>query len=71
MIINKEQTMVEHSKAAGDWISLGATVGAVAGWLPSIAALASLIYTAMRIYEWIEIRRMKKEMTNERPSTTL
>jgi hypothetical protein len=27
------------------------------GWLPSLAALASLIWTCIRIYEWVKDKR--------------
>lgn len=43
--------MVDHAKHVGDGISLAASLGALAGWLPAIAALASLIWTLIRIYE--------------------
>ncbi|HEY8027683.1 MAG TPA: hypothetical protein VIF60_24295 [Burkholderiaceae bacterium] len=43
--------MEGHEKSLLDVASL-ATIGAtLAGWLPSIAALASLVWTLIRIYE--------------------
>lgn len=42
---------MDHFKHLIDTISIGATIGALAGWLPLIAALASLIWTLIRIYE--------------------
>jgi hypothetical protein len=48
---------MDHAKAAGDVISIGTVVATLAGWLPAIAALASIIYTGLRIYEWFEKRR--------------
>ena len=59
----KAPNMVDHAKAAGDGISLVASLGALAGWLPAIAALASLVWTCIRIYEtktvqgWIKRRK--------------
>lgn len=67
--------MVEHAKAAGDWLSLGASVGAVVGWLPSVAAFLSALYTVLRLYEWFENRRKlnktTREMNYEESGTTL
>lgn len=62
---NKEQeTQVhEHSRLAADAVSIGATIGVLAGWLPYIAALASTVYTVIRLYEtktvqdWLKRRK--------------
>jgi hypothetical protein len=53
--------MLDTSKQTGDMISLGATLGSLAGLLPSIAALASLIWTCIRIYEWFQYRKQLKQ----------
>jgi hypothetical protein len=42
---------MDHAKHFGDAGALAMTVATVAGWLPAIAALASLIWTCIRIYE--------------------
>jgi chromate transport protein ChrA len=39
------------ARVAGDTISLGVVVGTWARWLPSIAALFTIIWTMIRIYE--------------------
>lgn len=42
----------EHAaKAAGDLVSAGIAVGALFQWLPAIAALFTIIWTGLRIYE--------------------
>jgi len=41
----------EHAKTAVDALSIGAVIATLAGWLPALAALASLIWTCIRIYE--------------------
>lgn len=41
----------ENAKFAADGISLSVVVATVAAWLPAVAALASLIWTVIRIYE--------------------
>lgn len=43
--------MENHSKHFLDLASISTTVATIAGWLPAIAALASLIWTGIRIYE--------------------
>lgn len=55
--------MNEHVKHALDWASVAAAVAALAAWLPPLAALASLVWTGIRIYEtktvqgWVKKRR--------------
>lgn len=53
--MSPEQT--EQIKHAGDALAVGTTVGAVIGWLPAIAALATIIWTLIRIYETKTMRR--------------
>ncbi len=43
--------MTNHLKTAGDVISLGTVLATLAAWLPPIAALFTIIWTAIRIYE--------------------
>lgn len=43
--------MNEHIKHAIDGISLAAAFAALIAWLPPMAALASLVWTLIRIYE--------------------
>jgi len=50
----------EPSKQAVDALSIVTVLGALAEWLPAIAALFSIIWTAIRIWEtktvtgWVE-----------------
>jgi hypothetical protein len=53
----KGSTVIDHAKAVGDTASLAATVGVLFGWLPYAAALASLIWTCIRIYETRTVQR--------------
>lgn len=39
-----------------DVLSIGTILGALAGWLPAIAAGLSIIWTAIRIYETKTVR---------------
>lgn len=57
--------MLDTPKQAADVLSLGATIGTLAGVLPYLAALASLIWTCIRIYEWVQYRKEKKKNNNE------
>jgi len=41
----------EHAKHIVDAISIGGVLATLAGWLPAVAALFSIIWTAIRIYE--------------------
>lgn len=53
----------EHTKHMIDWASIGVAVGSLIQMLPAIAALASLVWTSIRIYEtktvqdWLKNRR--------------
>lgn len=41
----------EQLKAVGDALSVGTVVATIAGWLPAIAAVLTIIWTAIRIFE--------------------
>jgi hypothetical protein len=41
----------EHAKQVIDAISIGGVIATIAGWLPALAALFSIIWTLIRIYE--------------------
>ena len=45
------QEVASHAKQVGDALSISAIVATLVGWLPAIAALLSIIWTAIRIYE--------------------
>jgi len=58
------QDTVKHF---GDALSIGTVVGTIAGYLPAIAALVTIIWTGIRIWEtktvqsWLKRRREKKD----------
>lgn len=62
MITNKEKN-VEQVKHVGDALSFGTTLAALAGWLPPLAALASIFWIGFQFYhsgpmkEWRENRK--------------
>lgn len=45
------QHIPEQVKIAGDAVSVGTVIGAITGILPAIAALVTIIWTSIRIYE--------------------
>lgn len=44
-------SIMETMKPAGDILSIGVVLATLASWLPSIAAIFTIIWTAIRIYE--------------------
>ena len=44
--------LTESIKGVVDTLSIGTVVATLIGWLPSIAAALSIIWTLIRIYEW-------------------
>jgi hypothetical protein len=48
----KERVMtVEHSKTVADLASVSVVIATLASWLPAVAALISIVWTLIRIYE--------------------
>lgn len=58
----------ELVKTGGDIVAASATVGSILTWLPSWAAAFTIIWTGMRMFDWIETkiekRRAKKKRDN-------
>ena len=60
------QQQQEQLKHLGDVLSIGTVLGTIAGYLPAIAALVTIIWTGLRIYEsrtiqqWLKRRRESK-----------
>ena len=50
--------MNEADKTVLDWVSAGATFGAVIGVLPQITAVVTLIYVLTRLWESPTARRL-------------
>lgn len=59
--------MVEQGKNLLDALSVTAVAGVLVGLLPAVAALFTIIWTGLRIYEsdtvqgWLERRRQRRE----------
>jgi hypothetical protein len=47
----------ESLKHLGDALSLSVVVATIASWLPSIAALVSIVWGCIRIYETKTVQR--------------
>jgi hypothetical protein len=43
--------MNDHAKHVGDALAVTTTVATVFQWLPAIAAILTIVWTAIRIYE--------------------
>jgi hypothetical protein len=55
----------EHTKHLLDGVSVATVMGTLMSWLPAIAALFTIIWTAIRIYETKTIQGwIKKDKTN-------
>jgi FtsH-binding integral membrane protein len=56
----------EHAKQLGDALSIITVVGTLTELIPAIAAILTIIWTAIRIWETDTVQRMfgKKENTN-------
>lgn len=50
--------LTETAKNIGDAVSVGTVVGTLAGILPSIAAIITIVWTSIRIYETDTVQRM-------------
>jgi len=48
----------EAVKSGVDVIAVSATASALMGWLPPLAALATLVWTSIRIYETRTVRKI-------------
>ena len=56
-ITMKFDNVPEQIKIAGDITAGGTTVATLLGYLPAIAALISIVYGLLRIWEWFEKRK--------------
>lgn len=48
----------ESIKHVGDALSLSVVLATIAAWLPAIAALFSIVWTVIRIYETKTVQRL-------------
>lgn len=55
------QEHVEQAKHVIDGLAIGTSVAAIMTWIPHFAAIASLIWAGLRIYETIIDIKLKKK----------
>lgn len=55
----------DHMKTAVDGAALGVTLGTVAQWLPAVAAIFSIVWTVIRIWETQTIQNFIKKRTTK------
>ena len=53
-------TQMEQTKGVMDALSITTVVAAFIGWLPAIAAILTIVWTAIRIYETKTIQNILK-----------
>jgi hypothetical protein len=52
--------MQEEAKTVIDSLAVGGTVATLAGWLPSIASLFTIIWLSLRIWESDTVQKLVK-----------
>ena len=52
------ENLSESTKHIGDLLSLGVVLATIADWLPSVAALLTVVWTAIRIWETPTVQRL-------------
>ena len=57
-VLERVQHIPEQVKVVGDALSITAVLGTLAGALPVVAALFTIVWTAIRIYETDTVQKM-------------
>jgi len=52
--------MQEEAKTVMDSLAVGGTVAALAGWLPSVASLFTIVWLTLRIWESDTVQKIAK-----------
>jgi hypothetical protein len=60
-LLDKLDSVNEHTKHVIDWTSLGIAFGSLIQILPSIAAALSILWTVIRIYETKTVQNFIKK----------
>lgn len=55
-----DNTMQEEAKTVMDSLAVGGTVATLAGWLPSVASLFTIVWLALRIWESDTVQKIVK-----------
>ena len=51
-------SLSDSTKQAGDLLSLGVVLATIADWLPSVAALLTIVWTLIRIWETRTVQKL-------------
>ena len=54
----------DEAKHLGDAFSVGVTMATIAQWLPAVAALLTILWTAIRIWETPTVQRLFGRVEN-------
>lgn len=65
MTPSEKQELAQVAKGAGDVTSIGVAMAALVEIVPALAALASLIWACIRIYETETVQRLLKRRRKE------
>lgn len=57
--------LTEQAKQTIDAVAVTTTVSAVAGWLPPLAAAATIVWTLIRIFETKSVQGLVKRLKDE------
>ena len=60
----------ETAKNVVDAISVGTVVATLAGILPAVAAIFTIVWTAIRIYETDTVQNILKKIKSKKPKST-
>lgn len=52
----------EHVKTTVDVLSISTVIATIAGWLPAVAALFTIVWTAIRIWETKTVQGLRKRL---------
>jgi len=53
--------MTEELKTVGDVVGVGSTVALLAGWIPPLVSLVTLVWFVIRIYETDTIQKLLRK----------
>lgn len=59
------QHMPEGAKYLMDALSVATVLGTIAQFLPAFAALLTIVWTGLRIFEWFEARIAKSRLPKD------
>ena len=55
---SSQETAVQIAKGIGDAAAVGVTIGTILQWLPALAAIFTVVWTGIRIYETRTLQKL-------------